>query len=112
MRSILQYFDHLSGVIENSGSVDAEVDFNQVDRSSGLVDAVLYFSDGSRLELTESVTIRQNKPLKQAYRYEYVQAGHAVFRYDNAPHHPELSSYPHHKHIGLKILDTAEPTLS
>ena len=22
-----------------------------------------------------------------------------VFRYDNAPHHPEIATYPHHKHV-------------
>ncbi len=22
-----------------------------------------------------------------------------VFRYDNAPHHPEVATHPHHKHI-------------
>ena len=40
--------------------------------------------------------------------------GKRKFRYDNAPHHPEISTHPHHKHIGEreKLSDTAEPTLS
>jgi len=27
-------------------------------------------------------------------------AGRCVFRYDNAPHYPELSTFPDHKHVG------------
>ena len=36
-----------------------------------------------------------------------------VFRYDNAPHHPDVATHPHHKHIGpLDRLAPADaPTL-
>lgn len=34
-----------------------------------------------------------------------------VFRYDNMPHHPHLSSFPHHKHIKNKIIKSQEPEL-
>ena len=32
-----------------------------------------------------------------------------VFRYDNAPHHQHLASYPHHKHIGDGVQESSEP---
>lgn len=34
-----------------------------------------------------------------------------VFRYDNAPHHPELPSYPNHKHIKNIVTSSALPSL-
>ena len=34
------------------------------------------------------------------YAYTYIRNERRVFRYDNAPHHPEILTHPHHKHIG------------
>ena len=39
--------------------------------------------------------------------------GKIIFRYDNAPHHPELSSFPHHKHTyNGRVIPVEEPTLT
>jgi hypothetical protein len=35
-----------------------------------------------------------------SYAYTYLKEGRRIFRYDNAPHHPEIVTFPHHKHIG------------
>jgi hypothetical protein len=33
--------------------------------------------------------------------------------YDNAPHHPEIFTFPHHKHIGEnRIAPTDQPSIS
>jgi hypothetical protein len=34
-----------------------------------------------------------------------------ALRYDNAKHHPEIKTFPHHKHISGKIEDSKEPEL-
>ncbi|MEJ5199337.1 MAG: DUF6516 family protein [Anaerolineae bacterium] len=41
-------------------------------------------------------------------------AGQRVFRYDNAPHHPEIVTFPHHKHIGPqdRVAPSDQPSLS
>ena len=46
--------------------------------------------------------------------YTYLADEKRIFRYDNAPHHPEISTHPHHKHIGEreKLSAADEPTLS
>ncbi|MCA6562022.1 MAG: hypothetical protein IM516_05895 [Pseudanabaena sp. M158S2SP1A06QC] len=31
-----------------------------------------------------------------------------IFRYDNAPHHAEVSTFPHHKHEGDDIKESPE----
>lgn len=112
MSDILQYFDLIAGVIESSAAETVELDFDRADAVNGMVEGVLYFYDGSRLEFAEVVAINQPSPVKLSYRYQYIRAGEAVFRYDNAKHHPGLSTHPHHKHAGEKIVSAIEPTLS
>ncbi|MDP2778405.1 MAG: DUF6516 family protein, partial [Anaerolineales bacterium] len=48
------------------------------------------------------------------YGYTFMQDSKRIFRYDNAPHHPEISTHPHHKHSGPRdtLSATQEPTLS
>ncbi len=111
MRDVYQYLDLIAGLIERSGAESAELDFDPADHTSGTVDGVIYFYDGSRLEFTEVVIIEQRRPVKQFYRYQYVRGEEAILRYDNAPHHQGLSNFPHHKHTGRSILPVLEPTL-
>ncbi|MBT9139319.1 MAG: hypothetical protein DDT31_01903 [Syntrophomonadaceae bacterium] len=44
--------------------------------------------------------------IRLKYRFHWMDVNDGmVFRYDNAPHHPEIATYPHHKHIkGEKML--------
>ncbi len=47
------------------------------------------------------------------YRFHYMDKhGQMFFRYDNAPHHPELPTYPHHKHIPDKTIQTTLPSIT
>ncbi len=60
----------------------------------------LAFKDGSRLIvhswLDATAEVREHN-----YAYVYLDAqGNRVFQYDDAPHHPELSTHPHHVHKG------------
>ncbi|MDA4134240.1 MAG: DUF6516 family protein, partial [Thaumarchaeota archaeon] len=34
-----------------------------------------------------------------------------MVRWDNAPHHPELESFPHHKHLGRRAEVSGELTM-
>ena len=35
-----------------------------------------------------------------AYHWEHRRQSGRMYRWDNAPHHPEISTYPHHLHDG------------
>jgi len=49
----------------------------------------------------------------RTHRYHYQdKARKPVFRYDNAPHHAEISTHPHHKHAGSTILASRQPSLA
>ena len=44
-----------------------------------------------------------------AYSYHYQnREKDLIFRYDNAEHHPEISTYPHHKHLMDTVKDSKE----
>ncbi len=47
------------------------------------------------------------------YVYHYQRAdGRQVFRYDNAPHYPDLPGFPEHKHEGERVSSAPVPDLS
>lgn len=112
MRDIEQYFDFIESVVTHSGAEDAEVTYTPLSHTSGMVNGVLHLANSSRLEFSELIYIVHYRPVKQLYRYQYVRGDEAVFRYDNAAHHPDLPNFPHHKHVGEERLSATEPTLS
>jgi hypothetical protein len=62
--------------------------------------ADVHFIDNSLLHFRE-LFAKQDNPVKKAYTYHYQREdGMMVFRYDNAPHFPHLSTAPNHKHVG------------
>jgi hypothetical protein len=70
------------------------------DDYNGLIRGRAFFWDDSYLDLYEVVSTELGYPVRISYAYSYLRAGERVFRYDNAPHHPEIITFPHHKHIG------------
>lgn len=61
----------------------------------------LTMSDGSLLELTERLVEDRGVFSVTKYRHHW-QNRHAqlIKRWDNAPHHPEIETFPHHVHDG------------
>jgi hypothetical protein len=111
VRDILQYFAILDSTIQHSAAMDADVDYERRTPHEGKVRGTVHFPDGSRLKFVESVTIQAYRPIRQRYAYQYLRGTRAVFRYDNAPHHRGLPNFPHHKHVGRKVVGATEPTL-
>ncbi len=75
--------------------------------------ARLRFWDGSRLGIEEALTTDRHLIVKVYYSYHCQRAdGSLILRYDNVPHHPELPTHPHHKHIGERVVPTEAPDLS
>lgn len=48
--------------------------------------------------------------IKYSYHYMDSQAS-LIFRYDNAYHHSQLNTYPHHKHLEETVVESMEPNL-
>ncbi|MDO9129645.1 MAG: DUF6516 family protein [Anaerolineales bacterium] len=70
----------------------------------------IVFENGYSLEFIEVVDTEQQEKVK--YRYHYMDEKQAlIFRYDNAPHHKEVKTFPHHKHIPEEVTTSQEPDL-
>jgi hypothetical protein len=78
----------------------------------------LRFSDGSRLSVTEQLEpFGQRDFERTAYKMNYLDPdGKLIFRYDNSPHYPHLSTFPDHKHVGGRpgsaVFEAEPPDLS
>lgn len=72
------------------------------------------FADGSHLHFREFVQLRQGQPpnrYKYAYHYQHANET-IIFRYDNARHYFDLSTAPHHKHVGKnEVIASESPDL-
>ena len=76
----------------------------------GFISGSVIFENGYRLDFVEVKNTDKKSKIK--YRYQYMnENSEMVFRYDNAPHHSDVKTFPHHKHeiAGIKASD--EPSL-
>jgi len=96
------------------GSVEEPITCLASDDYNGLIRCRVFFWDGSFLDLYEVVSTELGYPVRVNYAYTYVREGQRAFRYDNAPHHPEIATHPHHKHIGPedRVTPADQPSLS
>ena len=111
--------DYFSGIERSlrkakGAKIEGEVICLTSDDYNGLVRCRVLFWDESYLDLYEVVSTELGYPIKVHYSYTYLKGGKRVFRYDNAPHHPEISTHPHHKHTGQQdaLTSAEEPTFS
>lgn len=57
--------------------------------------------DGSLLQCVERVRQLADGLSAEKYSFHWQRCdGSLIRRWDNAPHHPEISSFPHHVHEG------------
>jgi len=64
----------------------------------------LKMSDRSLLELTERLVEDKGTVSIKKYRHHWQSHdGQVIKRWDNAPHHPEIDTFPHHLHNGSEI---------
>ena len=70
--------------------------------------ATIVFKDGSHLVVR--FTLRSDGDIEEFdYSYQYIDPqGKRIFRYDDAPHHPEVTTHPHHLHKGPEPTGRAE----
>ncbi len=93
--------------------VSKSIEFFEATQHEGFVRGSLLFIDGTILYFFEYVAIINKRATKLKYRYHYeTENGNLIFRYDNAPHHKEIKTFPHHKHTKDGITASKEPDLA
>ena len=103
---IEKFLNDLDAFLSASPSI-SDIDIVRRDiRDTGLEKIAIYryrlqLENGSMIELTERM-IEEGTSLKTTkYRYHWQDAsGNLIKRWDNAPHHPEIHTHPHHVHEG------------
>ena len=77
----------------------------------GYIRLISYFINGSELHLFEYIV--KGYVEKYAYHLQDIK-GRMILRYDNRPHHPEVETFPHHKHMSSnpRPLPSRKPTLN
>jgi hypothetical protein len=71
----------------------------------------IFFCDGSLLELAERLVEENGKLKTTKYRFNWQNSeGQLIKRWDNARHHPEVKTFPHHLHDGSEedVIDHKE----
>lgn len=108
------YLHRLYDSINSRGYVQIEqLVFDNRSNQRGSIRGRLRFYDNSLLDFGEVLVVRNGQIVKLRYAYHYQDAGGGmIFRYDNAPHHPEVSTHPNHKHAGSAIEPAQPPDLS
>lgn len=72
----------------------------------------LRFQSGAMLEINEAVIVENGVLKTLGYRYHAQNSvNELIFRYDNTPHFPALSTFPHHKHFGDSVIASNKPDL-
>lgn len=112
---VTDYFARLEKSLRQTASIN-RVDEPQAyfisDDFNGLLKCRVHFWDDSCLDVYEVVNTELGYPVRMSYSYAYFRANALLFRYDNAPHHPEIATFPHHKHTSSgKVIPTDQPTL-
>ena len=100
MQTIDEYFKKIQDVISNSKIVaSTNIEYIKVLENEGYIRGTLTLIDGSELRLVEYTKISNGQAMVLRYRFQWQTAGELITRWNNAPHHPEVETFPHHKHV-------------
>lgn len=113
--NIGDYFSSIERSLEQQSSKTSIeiIEILASDDFNGILRCRVHFWDESYLSIHETVSTELGYPVRIIYAYSYIRNGQCVFRYDNAPHHHDIVTFPHHKHIGEdKIAPTDQPAIN
>lgn len=111
---IEEYFHDIEQAIAQSPIItDTQLVMDKRSLYIGFIEGTLTLLDGSTLHFMEFVNV---KVMVNRYKYSYHYQDTAetlIFRYDMAPHHRDVSTFPHHKHLANgQVVTAIAPSLS
>lgn len=93
-------------VLAEPGVIRFDVAFDEVAENEGYISGKMLLTDQSELHFSEYV-ITEPDVQRLKYRYHLQSAEKKLLaRWDNAPHHPEVSSHPHHLHLADSVKES------
>ena len=108
---IANYFKSIERLLnESTFIVDKNLDFKEFSGEEGMVRGKLLFLGGNILNFMEYIQTGKEKP---KYSFNFTDGkGNLIFRYDNAAHHRDIPTFPHHKHAGSLVYPSKEMALA
>jgi len=100
-------------VDKNPFIITHELSIVKLSPHTGYLEGKIEFIDRSTLFIFEFLLGKGEKVIKDKYRYNYLnEKNELIFRYDNAPHFPDFTTFPHHKHLNQdKVEESKEPNV-
>lgn len=78
--------------------------------ATAYIESKILFVNQSKLYLFEFLRTEREKVKREKYRYHYISKDkELLFRYDNAPHYRDVDSFPDHKHLANKVVNSTIP---
>jgi hypothetical protein len=82
----------------------------QLSVRTGYLEGSVTFTNNARLIFFEFWRQTNAGLERDKYRYHLMDSqNQLVFRYDNAPHYPQIATFPDHKHSPNGLLESAAP---
>lgn len=105
------YHRHLTTIIESNPAVVAsEISFREIDENECYIRGILHLSGGYSIHIAEYVITEPEPPRRLKYRYQLQDAdGMQIARWDNAPHHRDLETFPDHRHDASNMAHPSPP---
>lgn len=103
--TVRDYYRSVLQLLTTSTVVTGQrVEFDEQDVSVAYLKGSVSLLDGSTLFFAQYVQIEgtsSDQINRKKYRYHWQAAnGETRYRWDNAPHHPNLATFPDHVHVG------------
>ncbi len=113
-RDFLDYFEQIDTLLESCPNAYTE-QYNATiltdQRANLKLRLRFYFK--YLLSISEALVIVDGQITAIDYRYHFQdEQNNLIFRYDNTPHFPNLSSFPHHKHLQNQVIASEQPNIA
>ena len=113
MSAITRYLEDIRQLLDQTPYIlSKSLEYEDRGGVALLVKGKIIFDNPSELHFREIMSFTfADLPEKIAYSYHYQDKKKVlIFRYDNAEHHLEIPSYPHHKHIPKLNIEASQET--
>lgn len=99
-----KYFNTIESLLDHHWAIlEKQIEYIRFSEWRGKIDGRIVLYDGSFIDAYEEIIVVKNSLTKGRYAYQYMK-NHQVFRYDNYPNHPDISSPFHHKHTPTVVI--------
>jgi hypothetical protein len=111
---IAPYFDEIrQTLILNELVASFKIIREMTGSNDGFIRVKCRLTDGSILEFAEYIQVVSGKIVRPTYSYHWqTSRGKLRRRWDNAPHHPEIRTFPDHQHNGDLVVESKPMSLA